>query len=547
MILNRREELLLHCLLEGREDIRKEALERWFREVKIVNFDSWSRLPHHPENILLPIIVSAMAPEEIEKTSFCPILHGIQRATKANNLAILGRGREVIEKLALEARVVMIKGASLIAHGLPLSRRRISDLDIVVPRSQLKYAFHVLESLGFRSNFGVTYQQLLERELARRNGWNFTNDQGARIDVHWSLYAREPRSRELTARFWSHTKPHSLFGPSVHVSDLNFSLSYMSYHSRTRASRQQHLLALADLMFFLSRNDISSMTDWAVDGLHERWIHEDAGTLLGISADQVTQLPQPRLPVVSPREPWEPVKREAQNTRRKSAFADLAYGLDRKMYRGFSFLTGMILHGLPRILKPLVDRPGLLTKVHRPVGAGFSEGFSVDCTSPDFYDSIATIGWQWDPLDRCLWSDSAESRLYFGGLSPGLLYRVTLNLHPMAANEPRSDGQFSAHPRGSVLSAGKLIQTYDLQRLEQSSQLTLFHNASRKGAIELAFRPLAPIMRKGLNAVYLGWCRGIPVQSVTVALAPSSEIVDSPEGSRKGGRRDLPKTLQGIG
>jgi len=530
MILNRREKLLLQCLLEGKGDIRNQALERWFKAVKIVEPESWSRLPHHPENILLPVIVSAMAPEELEENRFRQILRGIQWATKAKNLFIMGRGRELIEKLALETRVAMFKGSSLIAHGLPLGRRLMSDLDVVVPRSQVNYALQTLESLGFRPDFGVTHQQLLERELARRNGWNFSDDQGAQIDLHWSLFAREPRSRELTARFWSHAKPHGLFGTSVEVADLDFSLSYSSYHSQTRATRQQHLLALADLMFFSSRKDITSMTDWAVDGLHERWIHEDVGTVLGIGADQVTQPPQPKLPVVPPREPWVVGELRGQDDPRKSALSDLFHGLDRKMYRGFGLVTGAILHGVPSFLKPLLDRPGLLTRVSRRGAAGASEGFSVDCTSPDYYDLIATIGWQWDPLDRCLWSDSPESRLHFGGLTPGLLYKVTLNLHSLSSNQPRSDGRFSANPRGHVFSRGRQIQTYDLQRLEPPHQLTIFHNASRKGAIELSFRAFSPIMRRGLNAVYLGWCRGIPVKSVTVELVSTREVMELSDG-----------------
>jgi hypothetical protein len=528
MILNRREELLLQCLLEGQGDIRNQALERWFKEVKIVDPTSWSSLPHHPENILLPVIVSAMEPEELEENRFRQILRGIQRATKANNLAVMGRGRELIEKLALETRVVVFKGSSLIAHGLPLGRRRISDLDIVVPPSQLKDALRILESMGFRPHFGVSPRQLLERELPRRNGWNFVDGRGAQIDLHWSLFAREPRYRELTAKFWSSTKPHVLFGPSVAVSDLNFSLSYSSYHSRTRATRQQHLLALADLMFFSSRKDISSMKNWAVDGLHERWIQEDVGTVLRVTSDQESEPPRSRLPVVPPREPWIVAELQPRYAHKKSAFYDLACGMDRNMYRGFPLLTGAVLHGVPSSLKPLVDRPGLLTRASKAAATGPRETFSVDCTSPDHYDSIATIGWQWDPLDRCLWSDSPESRLHFGDLTPQSLYKVTLHLHPLCSNEPRSDGQFSANPRGKVFSRGKHIQTYDLQRLESPGELTIVHESSKEGAIELAFQPLSPVMRKGLNAVYLGWCRGLPIQSVTVASVSTRETDGPP-------------------
>jgi hypothetical protein len=520
MILSNRERLLLESVIKNHGESRGLMLDRWIGDVGITGPESWAKLPFHPENILLPAVISSMAKHELENHPHRPILSGIKRSTLANNLALIGRGKDLIDNFGAHVKVALIKGSALIAHGLPLARRRISDLDIVVPRSDVKSALELLESRNYFPLYGVTNQQIVNRELVRRSGWNFMNSEGSQIDLHWSLFGLEARHRTVTTEFWKSVETKELLGASVPVGTVDFCLAYSSYHSRTRATRNQHLSAISDAIFFSSERQVSSVHQWAVDGLHERWILEDWSTVRDITQELSLEIPAASQAIEPPGAPWEtlsPVKQKG--LKQKARVAEFLQGLDRAFYRGPRLLTGVILHLAPEVLQPLTDRPGWLTKPSGNSKYEESGEIRIDCTNPTDFEQVATIGWEWDPLDQCLWADSADSRLVFQKMKPESQFLVTFDLHPLASNRPREDGQFSANPRGRVFQHGRELMKYNLWELHSPNTLTVLASSSRRGILELSFRPDAPLGRQGLNAIYGGWLRGIPIQMVSVGPA----------------------------
>ena len=363
MTLTSRELLLLRAVAESDPLKRGNFIDSWLKVAKLDGPRDWTNLPHHEENVLLPTVVSLLNESQLSRSPHKPVFEGIRRATVASNLALIGRVGKLAETMGDAVDIVFFKGAGLVAHGLPISRRRLNDVDFLVRRDDAATAIAALQDLGFTPTYSVTSKQILQRELRRRSGWNFTNEEGVRVDLHWSLFGLETEGERLTDELWNTRRFMPLGGRSVPVGELSFNIAYSSYHSRTRSLRDQRISTLADTLYFFRQEMVPALMRWAVDGFHRNWLRGDlqiVSEVLGWDAELETARGEDSL---TPLAPWIEPPLSSKSNQKKVIIENLKIGSDTAFYRTSTFLPYLFLYWLPAKIQIFIDRPGLWARI----------------------------------------------------------------------------------------------------------------------------------------------------------------------------------------
>ena len=104
---------------------------------------------------------------------------------------------------------ILLKGAALVLqyygdYGL----RSMEDFDILVPPDQARRAVAVLRDLGFTPQWDNRPD---EEVLTTRHGWDFQNDAGWLVDLHWYVF-HDQTDPEPDVEFWNAAVPRIVGG-----------------------------------------------------------------------------------------------------------------------------------------------------------------------------------------------------------------------------------------------------------------------------------------------------------------------------------------------
>ena len=113
--------------------IAEIAINSWLQKVGVKSGLPWNQIPHVDEICLLPSVISNLSLDQISQSPDKGILQGISKSTWLNNISLIKNSLDIYERLSERTEVVIFKGASLVSHAMPTNRRRLNDVDVIVP------------------------------------------------------------------------------------------------------------------------------------------------------------------------------------------------------------------------------------------------------------------------------------------------------------------------------------------------------------------------------------------------------------------------------
>jgi len=151
-----------------------------------------------------------VAPESIRTA----LEHGYATTAMLNMLRTreLGRILDALEQVGVPA--IVLKGAALAGTLYPnVALRPMSDLDLMVPRQQMKEAIQAVKSLGYERitetvpKIAPWFNKVVGKHVQLRGGPH----QGVVLELHWDMvvYDSDRRQRRL-AWFWEQTESFDL-------------------------------------------------------------------------------------------------------------------------------------------------------------------------------------------------------------------------------------------------------------------------------------------------------------------------------------------------
>jgi hypothetical protein len=117
-----------------------------------------------------------------------PYLAGIARYNfLANNRRLIG-ALPTIKLLTSRFAVSPMKSFGLSESTSARSVRPLADFDFFVPFTQERDVRRTLSAAGYRPNLDVDDREFERRVLPHRSSWNFLDDHGNDLDLHWRLF-----------------------------------------------------------------------------------------------------------------------------------------------------------------------------------------------------------------------------------------------------------------------------------------------------------------------------------------------------------------------
>ncbi len=187
-----------------------------------------------------------------------------RRATALDNLRNLGQFRRIAQALrAQDIPVIALKGlhlAELVYRDISL--RPMSDLDILVPHSQLKPAVVSLRTLGFDPNRGLPSGH--DVGMTHR-------DLGILLEVHWTLAEPTEPYTPPIEDIWRLAVPARLGDSDTQVMSAEFLLFHVCAHLAYHHLFALDLRALCDIAEILHAYPALDWRVMAERGRRERW------------------------------------------------------------------------------------------------------------------------------------------------------------------------------------------------------------------------------------------------------------------------------------
>lgn len=155
----------------------KTAWEVWSREVKPVNAPhvlSWAG----------GYIYRNLQTIGIENQ----YLRGIFRHNFLANNFRISQVKQTISALSDKWEITPIKSYGISVQDNSLGLRPIADFDFYVESKNSTQVFQFLEGEGFNPNLSIGLSEFKNRHYKRRGSWNFVNDEGFDLDLHWRLF-----------------------------------------------------------------------------------------------------------------------------------------------------------------------------------------------------------------------------------------------------------------------------------------------------------------------------------------------------------------------
>ncbi len=184
---------------------------------------AWTALVHLPNDSvdegtfrLLPLVYHNLASMGFQDAAL-PILKGIHRRTWYENQLRLHLLADLLNRFR-EAGIptLVLKGAALaLRYYADVGLRPMDDIDLLVPTERTAEAVALLHRLGWREKTYREMRQVDTRVIAGRHAWEFVNESGSCVDLHWHALStsRFPNADEP---FWRDAEPLSVGGaPSL--------------------------------------------------------------------------------------------------------------------------------------------------------------------------------------------------------------------------------------------------------------------------------------------------------------------------------------------
>ena len=143
-----------------------------------------------------------------------PRIHLVSAEASAARLAQLARWeldrvRRVLGRASIP--VIALKGAAYLLRGLPHAMtRRLSDIDVMVPRSSIEAAEQALLAAGWSHTILDPYDRHYYRRWAHELPPLLFPGRLLAVDVHYTICPPVSRLRPDPAAFWSRAEPSSL-------------------------------------------------------------------------------------------------------------------------------------------------------------------------------------------------------------------------------------------------------------------------------------------------------------------------------------------------
>jgi hypothetical protein len=115
-------------------------------------------------------------------------LRGIFRHNFLANNFRISQVKETITALTGNWEITPIKSYGLSIQDNSLGLRPIADFDFFIRSKYSSQVFQFLEEVGFNPNLGIRLSEFKSRHYKRRGSWNFMNDEGFDLDLHWRLF-----------------------------------------------------------------------------------------------------------------------------------------------------------------------------------------------------------------------------------------------------------------------------------------------------------------------------------------------------------------------
>ena len=115
-------------------------------------------------------------------------LRGIFRHNFLANNFRISQVKETISALADKWEITPIKSYGMSIRDNSLGLRPIADFDFYIKSKNSTQVFQFLEENGFKPNLGIGLSEFKNRHYKRRGSWNFVNDEGFDLELHWRLF-----------------------------------------------------------------------------------------------------------------------------------------------------------------------------------------------------------------------------------------------------------------------------------------------------------------------------------------------------------------------
>jgi len=115
-------------------------------------------------------------------------LRGIFRHNFLANNFRIAQVKRTISALSNKWEITPIKSYGMSIQDNSLGLRPIADFDFYVESKNSTQVFEFLEEKGFNANLGIGLSEFKNRHYKRRGSWNFVNDEGFDLDLHWRLF-----------------------------------------------------------------------------------------------------------------------------------------------------------------------------------------------------------------------------------------------------------------------------------------------------------------------------------------------------------------------
>ena len=187
------------------------------------------------------------------------VLHQANHANTNSNLFLTGELVKLLDLLkANQLEAIPFKGPTLAlaAYG-DISLRQFADLDVLVHKTDVLKIKRLLVAHGFNSHLELSPRQ--EAALLRFDcAWNFVNQNGVMIDVHWDLVERHFGIRFDVAGLWQRLQPVEIAGKQFQTLATENLLLVLCLHGFTHA--WERLGWICDVAGLLEREQ----TDWSL-------------------------------------------------------------------------------------------------------------------------------------------------------------------------------------------------------------------------------------------------------------------------------------------
>ncbi len=229
--LSQEAQLLLLC---ARSHVNEEAVAQIQALLQgDLNWWSWITMAHRQG--ILPFVSdtlrqhgSSQVPDSVQE-QLCQQAQGV-----AMRNLLLTHELTSILKIFEAAQVLALpfKGPTLasLAYG-NVALRQFIDLDILVPRSQIRLAKQLLMEMGYQTKLSFTEQQE-EDYLQTQLGYDFFEPyRRISVELHWNLLQRWLSYPARLEEIWDRPQPVELMGTAVHTLAIHHLLPYLCAHA----------------------------------------------------------------------------------------------------------------------------------------------------------------------------------------------------------------------------------------------------------------------------------------------------------------------------